>query len=191
MTSQPQAQPPPFQFAATATGLLSPAEMDALIAEHEPTLKEATLGGGARNTEVRRSQVAFLEHNDHYRWLYERVWNAAVGFNQRFFAVDITGIQGKIQLARYDSADEGFYDWHTDFGDLAPTRKISVTVQLSDPADYDGGDLEFRFRSEVHRAEKARGLMVAFPSFVLHRVAPVTRGTRYSLVTWITGPRWR
>jgi len=182
---------PPFQVAANATGALSAEEIDALIAAYGPKVAEAKLGDGGRRAAMRRSQTVFLENNAEHRWLYDRIWRSAVGFNERFFGVDISGIQGKVQLARYDACDEGFYDWHTDFGELAPMRKISITIQLSDPADYDGGDLELLYRNEPFRCDKTRGLAVAFPSFVLHRVAPVTRGTRWSLVAWITGPRWR
>lgn len=114
----------------------------------------------------------------------------AVELNRRYFCVEINAI-GSVQIARYDAADQGFFDWHLDFGPPAPHRKISITVQLSDPADYEGGDLEFAFRREPHRAERQRGMIIAFPSWLMHRVSPVTRGTRWSLVSWIIGPRWR
>jgi PKHD-type hydroxylase len=182
---------PPFQIVASATGLLTPAEIDALIAEHEPKLSEGRLGEGAASERVRRSKVAFLRPDGEHRWLYERIWGAAVELNRRSFCVDIDGIRDHIQIARYDAADQGFYTWHTDFGDIAPTRKVSITVQLSDPADYDGGDLELMFREEAHRADRTRGAIIAFPSWLLHRVTPVTRGARWSLVAWISGPRWR
>ncbi|HUF73295.1 MAG TPA: 2OG-Fe(II) oxygenase [Gammaproteobacteria bacterium] len=94
-------------------------------------------------------------------------------------------------IARYDSSDQGFYDWHTDFGDIAPRRTISITVQLSRPEDYDGGELELFFRSPPASMDRTRGAFIAFPSFAVHRVAPVTRGTRWSLVAWICGDRWR
>ena len=66
-----------------------------------------------------------------------------------------------------------------------------MSIQLSDSDDYEGGDLELMFREEPVKLDRTRGTLVAFPSFMLHRVTPVTRGTRWSLVAWITGPRWR
>ena len=66
-----------------------------------------------------------------------------------------------------------------------------MTVQLSRPEDYEGGDLELFFGSEPYRVQKSRGTVIAFPSFALHRVTPVTRGTRWSLFAWICGARWR
>jgi PKHD-type hydroxylase len=165
--------------------------MDRLIAEHEPLLSEAILGPGNSDPGIRRSQTVFLPHVDRYRWLYERIWNAAAECNRLFFAVDISGVEGNIQLARYGSSDAGFYNWHTDFADIAPLRKISVSVQLSASGDYDGGDLELLFREMPYAMDRTRGTLIAFPSFTLHRVTPVTRGTRWSLVAWINGPRWR
>jgi predicted 2-oxoglutarate/Fe(II)-dependent dioxygenase YbiX len=64
-------------------------------------------------------------------------------------------------------------------------------VQLSRPEDYDGGDLELFDSVSPNSVDKTRGTFVVFPSFKLHRVAPVTRGTRWSLVAWVLGDRWR
>ncbi len=182
---------PPFQSNATTTGVLSDAEMDRLLADYGPRIAEGMLGSGSTDPSIRRSQTYFFSYTDEHRWLYERIWSAAEQCNRHFFCVDISGIEGNIQLARYDSSDEGFYNWHTDFAGIAPGRKISVSIQLSDPDSYDGGDLELLFREQPLKLDRARGALVAFPSFMLHRVTPVTRGTRWSLVAWVTGPRWR
>jgi predicted 2-oxoglutarate/Fe(II)-dependent dioxygenase YbiX len=85
----------------------------------------------------------------------------------------------------------GFYNWHTDFAGLRPLRKISVSIQLSRADDYEGGDLELMYGIHPQKIERTRGTFIAFPSFMLHRVTPVTRGTRWSLVAWILGARWR
>jgi PKHD-type hydroxylase len=126
-----------------------------------------------------------------YRWLYERIWLAAEQCNRSFFGVDIASVEPNVQLARYDSSDNGFYDWHTDFAGFRPLRKLSFSVQLSASEDYDGGDLELWVANRPQAAVRERGALIAFPSFTLHRVAPVTRGTRWSLVAWILGNRWR
>jgi predicted 2-oxoglutarate/Fe(II)-dependent dioxygenase YbiX len=182
---------PPFQFVVSTGGFLDEREMAQLIDDHGALLAQGGLGPGTTDAEVRRSHIAFLRNAPRYQWLYERVWDAAVECNQRFFGVDIHGIEGNIQLARYDSNDRGFYDWHTDFGRVVPLRKISISIQLSASADYDGGDLELLFDRQPYRADRDRGTLIAFPGFVAHRVTPVTRGTRWSLVAWIVGPRWR
>jgi PKHD-type hydroxylase len=123
--------------------------------------------------------------------LYERLWIAAQDCNRSFFGVDISSVEANVQLARYDSSDQGFYDWHTDFAEYRPLRKLSFSVQLSQSEDYDGGDLELFVRNRPQVAVRERGALIAFPSFTLHRVTPVTRGTRWSLVAWILGHRWR
>jgi PKHD-type hydroxylase len=182
---------PQFQVAAVAKGIFSETELDRLIADHASLLKQGTLADGGGSPSVRRSQVVMLENTVKYQWLYQRFWIAAQNANRRNFDVDITGIEGNIQLTRYDSSDQGFYGWHTDFGGLAPLRKISFSVQLSHPDDYEGGDLELLCDDPPLKMDRTRGTVIAFPSFVVHRVTPVTRGTRWSLVAWITGQRWR
>lgn len=182
---------PLFQPFATAAGFLSDAEIDRLVAEHVPRLAEGRLGFGGTNATIRRSQVVLLGMEERYRWLYERLWTAAQECNRLFFSVDIAGVEANVQLARYDSGNRGFYDWHTDFAGIAPRRKISLSIQLSRPEDYDGGDLELLYGNEPQRLDRTRGTLIAFPSFMLHRVAPVTRGVRWSLVAWIIGNRWR
>jgi predicted 2-oxoglutarate/Fe(II)-dependent dioxygenase YbiX len=182
---------PFFQPFATAQGFLSDQEMDRLIAEHRPWLAEGRLGPGNTNPDIRRSQVVMLGAEPRYDWLYDRIWAAAQECNRQFFCVDLAGVEANIQLGRYDSADRGFYNWHTDFAGLKPRRKISVSIQLSRGEDYEGGDLELMYGEQPQRMDRGRGAFIAFPSFLLHRVTPVTRGTRWSLVAWIMGPRWR
>lgn len=191
MATEQQKELPLFQPYATAAGFLTDAEMDWLIAEHVMSLAEGKLGPGNSNAEIRRSQVVMLGNESKYDWIYDRLWVAAQECNRRFFCVDIAGVEANVQLARYDSTDRGFYDWHTDFAGLRPLRKISISIQLSRPEDYEGGDLELLYGTAPQRLDKGRGAFLAFPSFMLHRVTPVTRGTRWSLVAWILGTRWR
>ena len=107
------------------------------------------------------------------------------------------------QFTKYKKGQ--YYDWHCDSWDKpyaieGPThgkiRKLSVTVSLSDPKQYKGGELEFDFRQNDPDKERKpvvckdilpKGSIVVFPSFVWHRVTPVTKGVRYSLVLWNLG----
>ena len=191
MATEQQKELPEFQPFATAAGFLTDAEIDRLIAEHVPLLAEGKLAPGNTNPQVRRSQVVMLGLEEKYTWLYQRLWTAAQECNRLFFCVDIAGVEANVQLARYDSSNLGFYDWHTDFAGVRPLRKISISIQLSRPEDYDGGDLELMYGIQPQKLDKTRGAFIAFPSFMLHRVTPVTRGTRWSLVAWILGNRWR
>jgi PKHD-type hydroxylase len=73
---------------------------------------------------------------------------------------------------------------------LRPRRKLSRSLQLTDPSTYEGGTLEFLTGTRPQIAPRDRGALIAFPSFGVHRVAPVTAGTRKSLVIWVTGPQF-
>jgi PKHD-type hydroxylase len=96
-----------------------------------------------------------------------------------------------IQLACYDAREAGFFKWHADTVPSDMTRKISISVPLSDPAEYDGGSLELNQGTSIITVEQLAGVPIIFPSWLIHRVTPVTRGRRYSLVAWIRGPNWR
>lgn len=182
---------PPFQIVADSGGFLTDAEMDGLIADYAPSLSDSRLGPGSGDPSIRRSRTVFIKKVGRYRWLYRRFWEVVQDMNRRSFGVNLSYLESSIQLARYDASDAGFYDWHTDFADIAPRRKLSVSVQLSRPEDYEGGDLELLFCPKPYTAARDRGTFIVFPSFCLHRVTPVTRGTRWSLVSWVLGPRWR
>jgi PKHD-type hydroxylase len=69
--------------------------------------------------------------------------------------------------------------------------KISLSIQLSDPSEYEGGDLEFTWGRSSKFAPKEKGAMVLFPSYSLHKVHPVTKGKRRALVLWAHGPAFR
>src|SRR5262249_59421735 len=112
--------------------------------------------------------------------------------NAQHFQFDLTGFAEGLQLTRYDAADKGEYEWHQDCG--APegvARKLSLTLQLTDPGKYEGGGLELQYGSQPVEIPKRRGYIAIFPSYQLHRVTPVVQGTRNSLVGWISGPQFR
>jgi predicted 2-oxoglutarate/Fe(II)-dependent dioxygenase YbiX len=180
-----------FQPYATAQNFLSPEQMDRLIAEHAPLVTESQLSFGNTDANVRRSRVVFLGHEQKYAWLYQRLWAAVSVCNPQCFDVEITGVEANVQVARYDSAQRGFYNWHVDFGPAHPLRKLSISIQLSNSEDYDGGDLELQYGNEPKQLDRTKGACIIFPSFMLHRVTPVTRGVRWSLVAWVLGTRWR
>ena len=179
-----------FEFIAAAQGAFKPEEIDGLKKFCDAHAGEGVLTGGVAD-DYRRSSVAWLPQDEEWQWLHERIVKVAQGFNQRFFGLELQGFGEKLQVARYDADREGAYDWHVDFGLKQQTRKLSISIQLSASDEYEGGDLEFDLGTEITKVGREQGLAVAFPSFVRHRVAPVTRGTRYSLVAWIHGPRFR
>ncbi|HVO88619.1 MAG TPA: 2OG-Fe(II) oxygenase [Casimicrobiaceae bacterium] len=122
------------------------------------------------------------------RWLYERMAGLIVSVNQ-WYRYEVTGFVDSLLYCVYP--EHGQFDWHIDCSEGATsTRKIAISVQLSDACDYDGGGLEFAAHGELRDARRL-GTAVSFPAFLHHRVAPVTRGTRRSLVAWAHGPVFR
>ena len=104
---------------------------------------------------------------------------------------DIPSILDTVQYTQYYE-NGGHYDWHTDNGPYPfNTRKISITVQLSDPNEYDGGDLELWNGGNIKTVFRGRGATILFPSFIMHRVTPVTQGLRKSLVLWVGGEHYK
>ena len=142
---------------------------------------------GAVDSNVRSSTV---------RWLYDRgvksiLNDYVVLANNNAFGVNLNG-HCEMQFTEYHASEGGHYDWHHDVhwnGSTNSDRKLSITIQLSDPSEYEGGDFEFQ-ECETPSC-KAKGSVLVFPSYLKHRVTPVTSGTRRSLVAWFFGPRWR
>ena len=101
------------------------------------------------------------------------------------------------QFTKYDGSKKQHYDWHTDaatrINENGKIRKLSMTIALVDGSEYEGGDFEVNMsspdREEIHviKQAKIKGSVTIFPSFVWHRVKPVTSGIRYSLVNWHQG----
>ncbi len=158
-------------------------ELAATAVEHE-----GRTGQEGKADEARSSRIRFLWPSRESEWLFARLEAAILRLNEGY-RYDLLGFAEGAQVASYGPG--GHYDWHVDLG-TGPqsSRKLSLSVQLSDPGDYDGGDLEFMGPTDV-TAPRNRGALVAFPSFVGHIVHPVTRGERLSLVSWISGAPFR
>ncbi len=169
------------------------AELDAITAYgDQQLLQKAEIAIKSDNyDDVRITKVAWLEHNPETAAFYERIAQVVRHINSQFYHFDVTGLEN-FQYTVYDGSEGGHYDWHIDYGAHNPRpRKISISVQLSDESDYEGCELQFQPGNKIGTAPKKRGTIVAFPSFFLHRVTPVTRGTRKSLVVWAAGTPFR
>lgn len=152
-------------------------------------IEEATTFGGA--SKARKSRIAWINEEDGatLRHLY--------AFSKDF--AEVTGIEimcrADVQYTEYHASEGGKYDWHHDVDWNSMTgwdRKISLTVQLSDPDEYEGGDFVMEDGQEpLPEWYKEKGTVLAFPSYIAHRVLPVTSGVRKSLVAWFEGPTWR
>lgn len=153
-------------------------------------LKDGTIGGAKTTVtkSYRNSKICIIPMTKEWEDLYHWVELHARKANNELWGFQIAGYSQGLQFGEYSADYEGHYDWHLDCGSASSaTRKISVTIQLSDTEDYEGGDLQFQTGRVPTTASKSKGLAIYFPSFHLHRVKPVTKGTRYSLVAWFVG----
>ena len=172
-------------------------ELNWLQKRAKEATQKAQVGGGVGGViapEVRRSNINWMANENETKWVFERLAHVVSSLNAQFFRFELTGFGEQIQLTNYDSSEHGMYGWHVDFGmeTTSPSRKLSIVMQLSDPSDYEGGNLELMPKGkEIVKMKKQRGLIVAFPSWTLHQVTPVTQGNRQSLVAWITGPAFK
>lgn len=175
---------------AWRTDVFTPEELSAIIniGESVELFKAAT--HGEQSDKKRNSYVTFLFPNDITHFIFAKLAAAINEMNSQFFQFDLTGLEQGLQFTRYVAPGQ-HYDWHIDKGFMTPSRKLSVSIQLSDPSEYVGGDLELSFGRTPQKAPKERGFCTFFPSYVLHRVRPVTQGTRYSLVAWVSGPPFK
>ena len=135
----------------------------------------------------RSSNIKWIPENKETEWIYENLKVLVKKANKKMWNFDLVGFGENIQIGEYSYEDNGHYDWHLDIGEKCNFRKISVSVQLSDPQDYDGGDLQFNTNRNIRTAPKNKGDVILFPSYFLHRVTKIKRGIRRSLVIWITG----
>ena len=175
---------------AWRTEVFNDAELDAIIniGTDAEMVKASTFG--PQDDKNRNSFVQFLFPNEITNWIFARLAGVINEMNAQFFRFDLHGMDQGLQFTRYTAPGQ-HYDWHKDGGYNTATRKLSVVVQLSDPKDYKGGDLQFKFGRTDTTVPKQRGLVTLFPSYALHRVKPVTQGTRYSLVAWVSGPPFK
>ncbi|HAD95852.1 MAG TPA: 2OG-Fe(II) oxygenase [Cryomorphaceae bacterium] len=158
--------------------------------DEEKSIKATLSGEQQYRDDLRKSSVMFLDDSDERQWLYQKLMQLSLVSNSERFWFDLQGFFQELQLTRYEEGH--FFDWHMDFGaGEISHRKLSITVQLSDPSEYEGGDLEFMINKEVVKAPRSRGTVIIFPSFVMHRVTPVTKGVRQSIVGWASGVPFR
>lgn len=184
---------PEMSFATWQNGF-SEEEIENIIKiGNKLTFNEGIVGGGADiNEYVRKSKTGWIALNDESNFIYDKLGYIARQLNGQFFDFDLWGFVEDLQYTVYDG-DGDHYTWHLDRGGmLANTpRKLTLVLQLSDPSEYEGGDLQVFAGPEPTTVTKEKGLVCAFPSFVLHRVTPVTKGIRKTLVVWLTGPRFK
>jgi hypothetical protein len=190
--------------------------MDALdqqISQDKISLYAATIGQGEGEVELktRNSGISWLDTS---HWIAPLIWYYVERANRENFRYDIKTIDG--ESMQYTSYGPGqFYGWHRDDSlanksSWSPAngtsqrpdwdtlsghdtcRKLSFSLLLNDPSEYEGGQFQMMgYNNHMYEVPQQKGLLVIFDSTTLHRVRPVKKGTRRSLVGWVLGPRWR
>ena len=184
-------------YVATTTGPMFTPEQCKLIiqAGHQQKPEQAKIGGsrgGKKDTNKRVTTISwipFAKMPEMYKVIERQI--SIVNLNH--FMFDGVRLTEPAQFTEYPKG--GFYDWHMDlnaFGQTGdhPIRKISMTCLLSDPADFSGGDLAFD-DAKKKNIKLTQGQGIFFASFMRHRIEPVKKGIRQSLVMWLGGPPFR
>lgn len=137
------------------------------------------------NDTYRVSHIAWIEPQPHNHWLFHKLGILFARASEHF-GFELLGFMDALQYTVY--AEDQHFNWHADIGPGTTSgRKLSMTIQLSPNEDYLGGELEFLNAPSA----KEQGAATFFPSYMAHRVAPVTLGVRRSLVAWAYGPAFR
>jgi predicted 2-oxoglutarate/Fe(II)-dependent dioxygenase YbiX len=164
-----------------------------ILASKSTMQGDGTLEAGISNDNIRKNKISWIEANEESTDLYVKISNIVQQLNERFYRYDLTEMED-LQYAEYHSDALGHYTTHSDDGyKYNLFRKLSLSIQLSDELEYQGGELLFyRFSTKDPAvAPKGKGTLILFPSYVLHEVTPVTEGLRKSLVSWVVGPRFK
>lgn len=156
-----------------------------------PQVGATTVGDDSDTNPIRKSSIKWIHHDQFSSWLYDKIVNLALQANNELWGFNLHSVLDSIQYTEYYE-DGGHYGWHVDIGpNTINHRKISITIQLSDPDEYEGGDFELWVGGDFQKLPKSKGDAILFPSFLLHRVTPITKGTRKSLVLWIGGGSYK
>ena len=174
-----------------ATSLLLDREEVDLFLDYlvETDPEPAKIHDQGENTEkkaVRDAEIRFIDQNQER--LYRILNKIAVSAN-KYFKYDINGIE-KAQIITYKAPSSG-YQYHMDIGPegTAANRKISMSLLLND--DFEGGEICFRYNENEMCKRPETGEAVIFSSFLSHKVKPITKGERFVVVAWFTGPPFR
>ena len=164
-------------------------ELKSASVGHDPNVEVDTTG-------VRSSITGWLQdRNDYEKSVKQEIYNLFHNWNQSF-NFELTNIYD-MQYTVYPAEDNGYYNWHVDswygINGSNEDRKLSLSIQLSESDEYEGGEFETEssFIPIPSHEIKNRGTAIMFPSYIRHRVLPVTKGVRKSLVVWIEGPNWK
>jgi PKHD-type hydroxylase len=175
-----------FHYCEVFAGRFSAIECKRVIALHQGQAALRSLMPGGDAGSIRDSDLFWIPRTTETEWMFNRIREVAAHYNARY-GFGLGEVMGQLQLTRY--ARNQLYNWHMDLGPgTMSLRKITVVVELAAAGAYDGGGTEI-FYGDGHnnRIALSQGDALIFPSFIMHRALPVERGTRWTLVSWLTG----
>ena len=169
-------------------------ELNEIVTQADQVKKVSSTVSSGAVSDYRVCDIAWLESDEiesDFDWIYATLADAISQANNEHFQFDLTYLTA-LQYTVYNGNDHSNYQKHLDVGRQFPNRKLSFSVQLSDDAEYTGGDLRFHYiKNQPEVAPREKGTVVFFPSWIVHDVTPVTQGTRRSLVGWVNGPNFK
>ena len=156
------------------------------IAKNKGLIKGTTTG----ETDARLSKISWLYSADDLQWVFKRITDIVLNLNDRFFQFDIFGLNEGLQFTNYKAPSDK-YEKHIDRAVDNVIRKLSLSIQLTEPKEYKGGELYLYEDEKGILMKKEQGTLILFPSYTLHEVTPITKGERNSLVSWVTGKQFK
>jgi len=166
-------------------------ECDNIISSVESELELFTSITSQYTTEKRKSSQVWIPNNKLFEWIYSKLGTIGYTINQNFWNLDVRGFED-LQYTVYNNGD--YFDWHID-SDVVdggmPTRKLGMTLQLTDPSEYEGGNLIINHTEYFDDFAANKGDLIIFPSWCLHKVTPLTQGVRKAVVAWAVGPDFK
>jgi PKHD-type hydroxylase len=178
----------------TTGPIFTPEQCQLIInAGRSEPVQNGQVGGGAAgvvDTKTRTSHISWIPFNKMPE-MYSTLEQIVNKTNNNHFGFDGIQITEQAQYTEYPSG--GFYDWHMDSDIVGinepPVRKISMTCLLSHESEFEGGGLELMSDGKIARPKQ--GQAIFFASYIRHRVIPITKGIRKSLVMWFGGPSFK
>lgn len=143
---------------------------------------------GTYDPSIRSVDTYHIDCDEENRWIFDRIAAAVATVNAEHYRFDLMGITHSLQLLHYKASENGHYSWHIDAGEgSSSTRKLSLSIPLTRKDSYKGGDLELLNNGSQMKAYTEMGSITFFPSYMPHRVTPVTEGERWVVVVWVHG----
>jgi len=161
-------------------------------------VSSSTLGHRSQNNEIRQCDTKFHYINDQSDWIFDILEYIANAINDKYYQFDLIGFD-RFQYTVYNQPGS-HYTYHSDmaFGpvfvdELKTPRKLSFSLILSDSTEYQGGDFEI-ISNDITTptiVSQQKGRVIAFPSYIAHRVTPLISGVRKAIVVWVLGPKFK